>query len=46
MSQAMTEGSFETRSIEKTLFFTFLARRASPRVQQQQQKKRFKHQSK
>lgn len=30
ISQAITEGSFETRSIEKTLFFTFFARRASP----------------
>lgn len=30
MSQAITEGSFETRSKEKTLFFTFFARRASP----------------
>ncbi len=30
MSQAITEGSFETRSKENTLFFTFLARRAFP----------------
>lgn len=33
MSQAITEGSFETRSKEKTLFFTFFARRASPETQ-------------
>lgn len=30
MSHAITEGSFETRSSEKTLFFTLFARRASP----------------
>lgn len=30
MSHAITEGSFETRSRENTLFFTFFARRASP----------------
>ena len=29
ISQAITEGSFETRSKEKTLFFTFFSRRAS-----------------
>ena len=33
ISQATTEGSLETRSNEKTLFFTFLARRASPVIQ-------------
>lgn len=30
MSQAIIDGSFETRSMEKTLLFTFLARQASP----------------
>lgn len=30
ISHAITDGSFETRSKEKTLFLTFLARRASP----------------
>lgn len=34
MSQAITEGSFETRSIEKTLFFTPFDRRASPVIHQ------------
>ena len=35
MSQAITEGSFETRSKENTLFFTFFARRASPVFQKE-----------
>lgn len=30
ISQAITEGSLDTRSKEKTLLFTFFARRASP----------------
>lgn len=30
LSQEATKGSFETRSKEMTLFFTFLARHASP----------------
>ena len=30
ISQAITEGSFETRSKEKTWFLTFFERRASP----------------
>lgn len=33
MSQEITEGSLEMRSKEKTLFFTFFARRASPGIQ-------------
>lgn len=33
ISQEITEGSFEMRSKEKTLFFTFFARRASPAIQ-------------
>jgi len=33
MSQAITFGSLETRSIEKTLFFTLLAMSASPRIE-------------
>ena len=33
MSQAITLGSLETRSREKTLFFTLLAMSASPRIQ-------------
>lgn len=32
ISQEITEGSFEMRSKEKTLFFTFFARRASPAI--------------
>lgn len=33
MSQAITLGSLETRSREKTVFFTLLAMSASPRMQ-------------
>lgn len=36
MSQAITEGSLDTRSMEKTLFFTFFARRASPGIQRRE----------
>lgn len=39
ISQAITEGSFETRSNEKTLFFTFFERRASPVIKFEGEKK-------
>jgi len=37
MSQAITLGSLETRSREKTLFFTLLAMSASPRMHQKRE---------
>lgn len=38
MSQAIIDGSFETRSMEKTLLFTFLARQASPEIHDKMEK--------
>lgn len=40
ISQDITEGSLDMRSKEKTLFFTFFARRASPVKQQNKITKR------